>query len=122
MGSRLGPGRNPGAYFDRGDLETETRTKGPGGGYTSSWAPASAAHADVPISIEALDGTERLRAMQAAANVTHHVETSVYVEGASAAMRWKITSDGDRILDIVSAPITIGRKRRLLFMCEEATS
>lgn len=119
MGSRLGPGRNPGAYFDRADIEAATTTTDAGGGTTKAWAAIDGG-SDIPVNVEALEGTERLRAMQTQADVTHTVETSVYVDGVKASHRLKLTSDGDRILDIVSAPIVIGRKRRLTLMCKEA--
>lgn len=118
MGSRLGAGSNPGAYFDRADIEGATIVQDAGGGSEETWA-AIANGAGVPVAVRALEGTERLRAMQTDADVTHEVETSIYVEGVKASHRLKLTSDGDRILDIVSAPIVIGRKRRLSLLCRE---
>ena len=121
MGSRLGRATNPGRFFDRADIEEQARVPDGRGGYTlGDWAPITGG-SDIPVSLEALEGMERISAMQTQADVTHEVETSVYVEGVKPSHRLKITSDGDRILNIVSAPVVIGRKRRLMLMCSEDT-
>ena len=87
---------------------------------TDPWA-AITDGSDIPVDLRALEGMERIRAMQTQADVTHEVETSVFVEGVTASHRLKITSDGDRILNIVSAPVVVGRKRRLMLLCSEDT-
>lgn len=118
MGSRLGRGRNPGAFFDRADIEGESFDTSGARRTSTGWAAITGGE-NIPVEVRALEGTERLRAMQTQADATHEVETSVYVEGVKASHRLKITSDGDRILSIVSAPIVVGRKRRLVLLCSE---
>ena len=118
MGSRLGPGRNPGAFYDRANIEAEGFTTSGGRRTSTGWA-AITGGTGIPVAIRELEGMERIRAMQTQSDVTHEVETSIYVEGVTAGQRLKITSDSDRILTIVSAPIKIGRNRRLQLLCSE---
>ena len=119
MGSRLGRGANPGRYFDRADIEAATATTDAGGGVTETWAPITGG-ADVPVEVIDLDGRELIRAMQTQTNLSAEVHTSVYVSGVTASQRVVITTQAGRVLYLVAAPITEGRKRRLVLMCREA--
>lgn len=119
MGSRLGRGFNPGRLFDRVSVEAEGFTTSDRGGRTSTGWSAIADGEGLPADVQPLEGMERIRAMQTHADVTHEV-TMRYHEGVLASHRLKITSDGDRILHIVSPPIVVGRKQRMVLMCREA--
>ncbi|HEX6939366.1 MAG TPA: phage head closure protein [Longimicrobiales bacterium] len=119
MGSRLGSGANPGAFFDVADIEAETQVADGRGGSTSGGWAAIAGGAGVPVEIRELEGTERIAAMQAQAHVTHEVTTSIYVEGVTADMRLRVTTDGGRLLYLAAPPIAVGRKRRLRLLCRE---
>lgn len=119
MSSRLGPGRNPGTFFDRADIERETQVPDGRGGYTSGGWEAIPGGSGIPVDVQELDAIEQIRAMQAEALITHEVTTSVPVPGVTADMRLRLTSDGDRILYLVAPPIVIGRGRRLRLLCRE---
>lgn len=119
MSSRLGPGRNPGTFFDRADIEREVQIEDGRGGYTSGGWQAIPGGSDVPVDIREMSADERIRAMQAEALITHEVTTSVPVPGVTADMRLRVTSDGGRLLYIVAAPVVVGRHRRLRLLCRE---
>ena len=117
MGSRLGGGINPGRLFDRVTVEAEGFTTSNGRRTSTGWATVGTL-TDQPADVQALEGMERIRAMQTQADVTHEV-TMRHVDGVMASHRLKVTSDGDRILYVVSPPIIVGRKRWMTLLCRE---
>lgn len=120
--SRLGRGTEPGRFYDRADIEVEVQVPDGRGGYESATWDVIPGGAGVPVDVRPLSAPERIHAMQARATITHEVMTSVHVPGVTADMRLRLTSDGDRLLYLVAAPIVIGRGRRMLLQCREAAA
>lgn len=119
MASRLASATDPGAFFDRADIEAEVQIPdGRGGYYSGGWAPIPGG-SGVPVEIRPLSSDERVRAMQSAGDITHEVMTSVYVPGVRADHRLRVTTDGSRLLYLVAAPIEVGRRQRLRLLCRE---
>lgn len=73
---------NPGKLRHRVTIQQATRTRGAGGGYTEKWGEV----ATVRAAVVPLTGTERIRAMQTEANLTHRIEMR-YRAGLTSAMR-----------------------------------
>ncbi|HEX7090638.1 MAG TPA: phage head closure protein [Longimicrobiales bacterium] len=119
MSGRLARGEDPGAFFDRADIEAEQQSPDGRGGYVSGGWEAIPGGSGIPVAIRPLSADERIRAMQAEADVTHEVITRVYVPGVRADNRLRVTTDGGRLLYLVAAPIEVGRRQRLRLLCRE---
>src|SRR5690606_25312706 len=87
MAGRLARGEDPGAFFDRADIDAEQQSPDGRGGYVSGGWEASPGGSGIPVAIRPLSADERIRAMQAEADVTHEVITRVYVPGVRADNR-----------------------------------
>ena len=119
MASRLARATDPGAFFDRADIEAEVKIPDGRGGYYSGGWEAIPGGAGIPVAIQPLSSDERIRAMQSVGDITHEVVTSVYVPGVRADHRLRVTTDGGRLLYLVAAPIELGRRQRLRLLCRE---
>lgn len=101
---------NPGRYRERLTLQGATRTRQSGGGYTEAWTTI----ATVWGAVEALQGSERQRAMQNGAVSPFRVEIR-YRAGLNSTKRAiHHHPDGDRVLNISSVYDPEERRRRLL--------
>jgi SPP1 family predicted phage head-tail adaptor len=104
--------KDPGRLRHRVTLEAMTATADGAGGFSEAWN----AWNTVWAAVEPLEGTERLRAMQTGADVTHRV-TIRFLPGVTSRLR--VLHNG-RVLHVVSPPIDHEERRQwLVLMCHE---
>jgi SPP1 family predicted phage head-tail adaptor len=103
---------DPGRLRHRVALQSMTATPDGSGGFSEAWATWTTVWA----AVEPLEGTERIRAMQTAADATHRV-TLRYLPGVSAESR--VLHEG-RVFEVVSPPIDPEERHVwLILLCHE---
>lgn len=105
---------NPGRMRSRVTIQSRTRTDDEGGGHVEAWADDATVWAEV----EAMGGTEQLRAMAVGVQQPHRIRMWYRAGLTPAARLIERHPDGDRVHDITSVRDPSGARQTLELLTE----